>query len=67
MRTESEVLKDFEKLGWKIFYGRKHVLFFGEEKTMQIYKWKKISYECTNITMHDHKLLTELFTIWKWI
>ena len=91
MRTEQEVLKDFEALGYKLERGYEkyfgfnslcinkvvHALYDdGEQLDKEIvinldYK----GYFCHNpfyggwlfFTMQEHKLLNELFTIWRWI
>ena len=69
MRTEQDVLNDFEKLGWKILINNK------EEITLR-YGWvgklfisrcfKYYQFECS-INIQEHKLLNELFIIWGWI
>ena len=89
MRTEQEVLNDFEKLGWFVADGYVNLTFkkiekaqgmfdevidhhcyiiFNKEK--QTYSAKNIHSFCTHeyeLTMKEHKLLNELFTIWGWL
>lgn len=91
MRTENEVIKDFEKLGYCIEKNRKK--FTDSENSIVLMKdfkyleddekltkeiWiclKSKTYQCCEtfyytpleITMQEHRLLTELFTIWGWL
>lgn len=75
MRTEEEVLKDFKKLKWKISIDNDIFIdLVGSTSSKNIYCdkhiriYKKIkSYRNTEITMEEHKLLTELFQIWGWL
>lgn len=81
MRTEQEILKDFEALGYKIIENNKFTLKLSDcdggyldiDKKDKMY----ILYLCDNddgswldvmwFNMQEHKLLNELFTIWRWI
>ena len=75
MRTEEEVLKDFEKLGYKIKENTNIELVLGTK--FFFIKFKKLSkvyhtyYEDSKlqstINMQEHKLLNELFSIWGWL
>ena len=88
MRTEKEILKDFEKLGWKLadnytnftlykreinqceFGERTHHCYISIDKEKQTYSAKNIHSFCTHeykLTMQEHKLLTDLFKIWRWL
>lgn len=91
MRTENEVIKDFEKLGYRLEKGRTKYSdyensiillkdyiepFDNEKLTKEIVIRKNVkAYECFEsfyccpqiLDMHEHKLLTELFTIWGWL
>ena len=67
LRTEEDVLKDFEKLGWKVTENNKNWLRIENmEHDILIYKTTK-EYDCDWISLIEHKLLNELFTIWGWI
>ena len=74
MRTEKEVLKDFEKLGFVIYQNDDCWLQLLDKRTTPYVviviskKQQTYAYQLTigNITMQEHKLLTELFTIWGW-
>lgn len=76
LKTEQEILKKFEDLGWGFFRSEG---FFGKTLTIEkatleitIYINMKI-YEITQkqirdgLTMKEHQLLTELFKCYKWI
>ena len=70
MRTEEEILKDFEKLGYKIIKNsdkwlRLHCDLLSN--TILISKEDQ-SYATDHPTdMQEHTLLTELFQIWNWL
>lgn len=76
MRTEEQVLKDFEQLGYRIKeIMPRHIILETEFYGIQISKFFE-SYYCYNkdqdgsagaIRMIEHKLLHELFKIWGWI
>ena len=75
MRTEEEVLKDFEELGFDIIYTRQYAIELNNDNcTIRISKYSKW-YRCYDkynklalpVTMQEHKLLTELFQIWNWL
>lgn len=75
MRTEEEVLKDFEKLGYDIIYNGQHYIKLNNNGyMMRISKMTK-KYKCYDeysklaipIEIEEHKLLTELFSIWGWL
>ena len=88
IRTEEEILKDFEKLGWFVVKDRyvdlmlkkleKEPSMFGEiclNCYISINK-EKHTYSATEhcittqeyeLSMEEHKLLHELFTIWGWL
>ena len=74
-RTEQEILKDFEALGYKIAFVKKEnrlLLYKSNDDTIFIYKNTKEYEKCDiiqsiNITMQEHKLLNELFEVWQWI
>lgn len=65
-RTEADILKDFEKLGYEIKdYGEYITFKLGKIEVIDIWKTTK-SYEIIqglNITMQEHKLLNELFEV----
>lgn len=73
MRTEQDVLKDFEKLGYEIRID-KYCICMNGYLDVCIYidfrdnTYSKCKYlESEDITIQEHKLLNELFTIWGWI
>ena len=80
-RTEQEILKDFEKLGYKVVVNNEDELDLRYRMIdiwhgIRIYKDIK-SYEpyiiiktekCpVEINMQEHKLLNELFEVWGWL
>ena len=72
MRTEQEVLKDFEKLGYDVHIKSCTIRFKSlddEEEAFYIDKTNR-TYETNTshyISMNEHKLLCELFEIWGWL
>jgi hypothetical protein len=71
MRTEKEVLKDFEKMGWTIKINTNKTLIFqrlGNDE-LEISKEYKEYWSCneSSIAIYEHKLLNELFSIWGWL
>lgn len=69
-RTEQEILKDFEKLGYKIVENSKQVLKLSLndfEITIRKYAHKYCTSDWDYVEMHEHLLLHELFTFWGWI
>ena len=82
IRTEEEILKDFEELGYRIISNLyfRLVLRKANGTTISIYKedditiakgYRKYDYHedflALNITLQEHKLLHELFLCWAWI
>ena len=88
MRTEKEVLNDFEKLGWKLadklpnFVLHKRKITQCEDNEITHYCYIRINKEKQTygvednyyfhpyyyrLTMQEHKLLTDLFKIWRWL
>lgn len=80
-RTEADILKDFELLGLVIAKNDDFELILIDDcdRMIAIYKTLK-RYDCyyfsegykplqlsTDITMQEHKLLHELFSVWGWI
>lgn len=79
-RTEQEVLKDFEKLGYKVNRNTNFTIVLENNNEIELVISKvnhwytcKITNsissrkEALYIDMEEHKLLTELFTIWGWL
>ena len=76
MRTEEEVLEDFVKLGYDILChnGQHYIKLNNNDYIIRISKSSKC-YKCYEedsklalpIEIEEHKLLTELFTIWGWL
>ena len=82
MRTEKEILKDFEKLGYEIQENSVNKIYMRKKNgtVLSIIKfesdtWKKgyRKYDVKEdflaliVTMEEHKLLTDLFKIWRWL
>ena len=82
MRTEQDVLKDFEALGYKVVcnnerelvledeYYRHHIDRIHISKDLRLYTKFQHLYrvdEPKNLDMQEHNLLNELFKIWGWI
>ena len=75
MRTEEEVLKDFEKLGYEVIQNNDtRLVLQNDDIEIYFYKYDReygkediFSNEANRIDMQEHKLLTELFQIWKWL
>lgn len=81
MRTEEEILKDFENLGYEVdnneialalnFHEelgriiRNTIIFVSKRKKR--YVVRSTSEISQSIGMKEHKLLNELFTIWGWL
>lgn len=70
-RTEQEILKDFEKLGYEVKESSDGLCLFkiGGYK-IDIRKYGRKYYAIMGdgyMYMQEHKLLNELFTIWGWI
>lgn len=78
LRTETDILNDFEMLGYKITSNTNYIRFTDYDKGIEI----RIDFECKSyckydrdlceltyeiITMQEHKLLNELFEVWQWI
>jgi hypothetical protein len=69
-RTEQDILNDFEKLGWKVTLreGKMITLRYVKNESNAIWIEKDKSYSTnTCIELQEHKLLSELFTIWGWL
>ena len=72
MRTEQEVLKDFEKLGYEIVCNNNIRIELNNIDYKLVISKICHWYFCesvltTPINVQEHKLLTELFTIWGWL
>lgn len=70
MRTEEQILKDFEKLGYEIVTRNKKVIvLYSLKRDTRIFiylKTKQVSFH-DKMILKEHKLLNELFTIWNWL
>lgn len=75
MRTEKEVLKDFEKLGYDVVAnGGCFIKLNNNGDIIRISKYSMWYWSyCEDsglavpIDMEEHKLLNELFSIWGWL
>ena len=68
-RTETEILKDFETLGYKVYKNDEYNLILEADNFWKIDIWKsEKAYRILHFTgMQEHKLLNELFSVWRWI
>ena len=71
MRTEQDVLNDFEKLGWYVSRNDEDDFTLRLKGNPTCAIWidkltKEYSMSCC-LDMQEHKLLNELFTIWGWL
>jgi hypothetical protein len=76
-RTEADILKDFEKLGYRVIKLSTMYLFETDEEERRIWIHTDLKEYCISIenmplayrtfTMQEHKLLNELFEVWQWI
>ena len=81
-RTEADILKDFEKLGYKITHintklnevsylknPNTNIEINIDRKNKWYSKYDNNSWDLPSIsiTMQEHKLLNELFEVWQWI
>jgi hypothetical protein len=72
-RTEQEILKDFEKLGYFVKKDTAFITLTNEYDNVIFIDLEDKCYdkshyiECVSITMQEHKLLNELFQCWGWI
>lgn len=75
MRTEQEVLKDFENLGYEVIDTKSFVEMtdYNSDDTIHIdikeknYSKYNGNYYPMEFTLQEHKLLTDLFKIWRWL
>ena len=74
MRTEEEILKDFEKLGYEIQQNSIRLIMYCDDITIYIYKIGQtfgkedlLTNEANRFDMQEHKLLHELFFCWGWL
>jgi hypothetical protein len=77
-RTEADILKDFEKLGYEVLCNTNYIRFTNYDKGIEIRikfdtktycKFDRDLYELPyeDLTIQEHKLLNELFEVWQWI
>lgn len=87
-KTEQDVLKDFEKLGWNIaedyinftlkkiktdygIFGQTiwycYITFDKDKQTYRAITNGNFTTKGYELSMQEHKLLHELFTIWRWL
>ena len=71
-RTEQEILKDFEKLGYFIKKETSFITLTNEYDDVIFIDLKDKCYDkshylhVVSITIQEHKLLNELFEVWGW-
>ena len=70
-RTEADILKDFEKLGWKVTRNDEDDFTLRLKGNPTCAIWidkltKEYSMTCC-LDMQEHKLLNELFNLWGWL
>lgn len=75
MRTEEQVLKDFERLGYEIIQNNDTRLVL-QNDDIEIYFYKKdkeydkediFSNEANRIDILEHILINELIKVWGWL
>ena len=66
--TEQEVLKEFEKLEYRLFSKSENVIHLIDEKKSKRYEKFYLANYCltAELTMKEHQLLHKLFEIWDW-
>ena len=79
MRTEEEILKDFEKLGYTEIYVNKPyfiemekdqvrlIVNMAEDKSVDKFYENGLEDRAESITLEELKLLYELFKLWGWL
>lgn len=76
MRTEEQVIKDFEKIGYKLTQVNEYLIKLQKEWDEILIDFKNKTYlksygtfdfDSVSITVEEHKLLHELFKCWGWI
>lgn len=75
MRTEKEVLKDFEMLDYEIIENNDYCIKLNQNDCIIRISKRPKNYKCywkdselaSVIDIQEHKLLTELFIIWGWL
>ena len=76
MRTEEQVIKDFEKIGYKLTQVNEYLIKLQKEWDGILIDFKNKTYlksygtfdfDSVSITVEEHKLLHELFKCWGWI
>lgn len=71
-RTEADILKDFEKLGYVIVDNNTHELILVKNMRFHLMINKELEHYMVvalnpTLSMQEHKLLNELFEVWQWI
>lgn len=67
-RTEADILKDFEKLGYKVNKSFSHIILSHENgDEIKIWFNDKTYSVSIGIDIQEHKLLNELFICWGWL
>ena len=70
MRTEKEVLKDFNRSGLKIVENNQRWIVLLKTRTDErlfIYKIKKVYSAQFRVSVRVHKLINELYQVWGWL
>lgn len=71
-KTEQEILKDFEKLGYVIVDNNKYELILVKDMKFHLIINKELKHYMVValtpiLTLQEHKLLNELFICWGWL
>ena len=69
MRTEEQILQDFEELGYSIMF-QNHIwleLERNDDEYIRMFKGDETYTSSVVLGMQEHKLLTELFNLWGWL
>ena len=71
-RNEQDILAEFEKLGYEVIVEKDHIRMSGYEDVCIYVDLENKSYsknkylQAEDITLQEHKLLSELFEVWGW-
>lgn len=70
MRTEKEILRDFNRSGFKIVENNQRWIVLLKTRTDErlfIYKKKKVYSAHFKVSVRVHKLINELYQVWGWL
>ena len=69
MRTEEQILQDFEELGYSVMFQNYIWLELerNDDEYIRMFKCDETYTSSVVLGMQEHKLLTELFNLWGWL